>query len=531
MRSSFKLLGKTLSATPFPTRAAILSVLFLAVSIAAVAYFLRVASVRENAIVAENSLHIAQAAFDVMHERVANWAKDYAWWDDTVDFAADGTNVEWAEDNIGKYLHETYGITGTFLLEPGGETLYHSSEGKVSKRPVRELLGDQTERYLARVQGSSLAESETVSAFQRADGKVYAVAAAAVTPEKPTPAQLKPHPRPVLVLYKVLDADTIAGISRRFLLAGLRLDAAPPPMGASGFDLKNLAGQAVAAVRWTPARPGDQMFSELLVRISVVAAILTAAALAVFLGWWRTASEANEAKSRFLAKMSHELRTPLNPIIGFSEAMARGDLGELPENLKGYAEDILRSGRHLAEIVDDVLDLARIESGEVEISEAPIDFQQLKQSLPGARMLLDPRIRRVSGARAPDIAWHIADGMPPLLGDELRIRQVLLNLLSNAVKFSDGQDIDVSIDQVGGQARIVVADRGIGIARDDIARLFTPFVQVGTDMDKRSHGTGLGLSISRELMALHQGTLELESEPGAGTRAILTFPKARTLPR
>lgn len=142
---------------------------------------------------------------------------------------------------------------------------------------------------------------------------------------------------------------------------------------------------------------------------------------------------------------------------------------------------------------------------------------------------------RVASARENAIvaenSLHIADGMPQLLGDELRIRQVLLNLLSNAVKFSDGQDIDVSIDQVGGQVRIVVADRGIGIARDDIAKLFTPFVQVGTDKDKRSHGTGLGLSISRELMALHQGTLELESEPGAGTRAILTFPKARTLPQ
>jgi signal transduction histidine kinase len=509
VRSSFTLLRQRPSATPFPTRAAILSVLFLAVSIAAVAYFLRVASVRENDIVAENSHHIARTALEVLHEQVNNWAKDYAWWDATVDFAVDGANVEWAEGNIGKYLQETYGITGTYLLEPGGGTLFHSADGKVSKRPVRELLGDQTERYLARVQDTSLAESQTVSAFQRADGKVYAVAAAPVTPENPTPEQLVAHPRPVLVLYKELDADTIAGISRRFLLNDLRLGTAPLPPGEAGFELKNLADQAVATVRWSPARPGDKMFSELLTRISVVAVILTAAALAVFLGWWRTASEANEAKSRFLAKMSHELRTPLNPIIGFSEAMARGDLGELPEHFKGYAEDILRSGRHLAEIVDDILDLARIESGELEIAEAPVDFQKLKESLPGARMMSDPRLRHFNGADAPEIVWHIADGMPRLLGDELRIRQVLLNLLSNAVKFSDGKEIAVTIDTDGGAARIVVADQGVGISRDDLGKLFTPFVQVGSDMDKRSHGTGLGLAISRELMALHQGTLEL----------------------
>jgi len=527
--SSIKRLRHKLSATPFPTRAAVLSVLFLIVSIAAIAYFLRVASSRENAIAQENSLHIARTAFNVFEQQVNVWAKDYAWWDATVAFAVDGSDVEWAEDNIGKYLQDTFGITGSYMLDPDGGTLFFSTGGKVSKRPIQQLLGDRAGNFLARVQATTMAESVPVTAYHRLGGGIVFVSAAAVTPENPTPQQLVRHPRPVLLLYKALDADVIDGISQRFLLDGLRLDSPPLAAGAAGLELAGSAGDAVAAVRWIAPRPGDQMFSELLARISVVAVILTVAALAVFLGWWRTASEANEAKSRFLAKMSHELRTPLNPIIGFSEAMARGDLGELPDNLKGYAEDILRSGRHLAEIVDDVLDLARIESGEMEVAEEPVDFRQVKESLPGARMLMDPRIRHLNGTRIPEITWSISKGLPAVLGDELRIRQVLLNLLSNAVKFSDGKDILVTVDLINDAVRVIVADQGIGISRDDLAKLFTPFVQVGTDVDKRSHGTGLGLAISRELMALHQGTLELESEPGAGTRAIMTFPRARTL--
>ncbi|MEK9755353.1 MAG: ATP-binding protein, partial [Rhodospirillaceae bacterium] len=274
---------------------------------------------------------------------------------------------------------------------------------------------------------------------------------------------------------------------------------------------------------------GDQLFSELLPRLSIAVCVQLIATVVVFISWSRTAREASDVKSRFLAKMSHELRTPLNPIIGLSEAMTMEVFGPLPANYRDYARDIHRSGRHLSEIVEGILDVSRIEAGEMELIESEIDLYALVGKLPVVKMQKRSNAPETADEETPEIRWEIPPGLPKLRGDELRVRQVLLNLISNALKFSDGKPVTASIEHRDGIIRFVVADQGVGITAADLKTLFRPFVQVGTDEMTRSHGTGLGLVVARELMALHGGTLDLAGRPGVGTRAVMAFPPTRTI--
>jgi len=164
--------------------------------------------------------------------------------------------------------------------------------------------------------------------------------------------------------------------------------------------------------------------------------------------------------------------------------------------------------------------VSRIEAGEMELSDEDIDLDKLFDALTEVA---------VSGEPGTTIEWRVPEGLPKLRGDELRVRQVLINLISNALKFADGKRIEIGVDPSGGAIRIYVQDHGVGISASDLKTLFPPFAQAGTDLSKRRHGTGLGLVVARELMTLHGGTLELLSEPGKGTRAIMRFPAARTV--
>lgn len=294
--------------------------------------------------------------------------------------------------------------------------------------------------------------------------------------------------------------------------------------------LNNFAGKPIAYAHWIPARPGDTLISELLPRISLVTGLLVVGTLLVFVYWWRSASQANEAKSSFLAKMSHELRTPLNPILGFSELMSQEIFGPLPDRYKTYANDIHRSGQHLSMIIEDILDVSRIEAGEMELRETVFDVRELLTNLPPLNKLLPPEYEERIDLSRVRVRHDFDEDLPKLRGDELRVRQVVLNLLSNAVKYSDGEEILLSVKFDNGCIKVVVEDRGEGIAENDLETLFVPFVQLEDSyVRERSRGTGLGLVVSRELMRLHDGTLKLESEKGVGTRAIMSFPPHRAI--
>jgi signal transduction histidine kinase len=233
------------------------------------------------------------------------------------------------------------------------------------------------------------------------------------------------------------------------------------------------------------------------------------------------AKDADHAKSSFLANMSHELRTPLNAIIGFSEMMQCEVAGPLNEKYRSYVEDIQRSGLHLKEVVNGILDLSKIEMGSLELREAPIYVPDIT----------DACIRLVGPLASTGqvcLASAVAPSLPTLWGDETRLKQALLNLLSNAVKFTDiGGNVSLDVRMSGSNLTFVIADTGIGMRPEDIVVAFQPFRQIQGAFSRRCEGTGLGLPLAKAFVELHGGTLTLQSAPEVGTTAKIMLPAAR----
>ncbi len=227
---------------------------------------------------------------------------------------------------------------------------------------------------------------------------------------------------------------------------------------------------------------------------------------------------ASRHKDEFLASMSHELRTPLNAIIGFSEVMIERMFGDVNAKQEEYLNDILSSGRHLLSLINDILDLAKIEAGRMELE--PTDFH-LPQAIDNALVLIRERALR----RGITLEQSIDPRLGEIKGDERKVKQVLLNLLSNAVKFThEGGRIDVRARLGDGVAEISVADTGVGIAPEDHAAVFEEFRQVGTDYARKHEGTGLGLALARKFVELHGGKIWVESQVGQGATFTFTIP-------
>jgi signal transduction histidine kinase len=226
---------------------------------------------------------------------------------------------------------------------------------------------------------------------------------------------------------------------------------------------------------------------------------------------------ASRHKSEFLANMSHELRTPLNAIIGFSEVLSEGLFGEINEKQTEYLQDILESGRHLLSLINDILDLSKIEAGHMELELA--DFQ-LPQAIDNALVLVRERAMR----RGLTLEQSIDARLGEIQGDERKVKQALLNLLSNAIKFTpEGGRVGVQAKRVGDHVEIAVSDTGIGIAPEDQQAVFEEFRQVGT-AERKAEGTGLGLALTRKFIELHGGRIWVQSQVGAGSTFTFTLP-------
>jgi signal transduction histidine kinase len=234
---------------------------------------------------------------------------------------------------------------------------------------------------------------------------------------------------------------------------------------------------------------------------------------------YRELETASRHKSEFLANMSHELRTPLNAIIGFSQVLRDGLFGEVNAKQEEYLEDILTSGHHLLALINDVLDLSKVEAGQVQLELAPFSIQDALER--GVSM-----VREQATRNGVQVTLHANDGLHVVTGDERRVRQVIFNLLSNAVKFtSAGGSVDVTATRANGEVRVSVADTGPGITEDDLGRIFEEFQQ--TEAGARQHeGTGLGLALSKRFVEMHGGRIWCDSEVGKGSTFVFTIPAA-----
>lgn len=232
----------------------------------------------------------------------------------------------------------------------------------------------------------------------------------------------------------------------------------------------------------------------------------------------RTAEEASEAKSRFLATIGHELRTPLNAVVGFSEMMTSGIGGELSDTHREYAGLIHQSGKHLLEVVRMLLDMSRLEAGKFELQAEPFAAQEIIEPCFGM-------VEAMAQSRDVRLVADTARHLPMLVADERACRQILLNLLSNAIKFSNpGGTVTVTLKRQGTSLNLTVSDQGIGMAPESLARIGEAFFQEQSGLARGYEGTGLGLSIVKGLVELHHGTLRAMSEIGAGTSVTVLLP-------
>lgn len=236
----------------------------------------------------------------------------------------------------------------------------------------------------------------------------------------------------------------------------------------------------------------------------------------------RRAEEANKVKSEFLATMSHELRTPLNAVIGFSEIMKDEVFGPIDPQYREYSESIHTSGRHLLDLINDVLDLSKIEAGRIELAEAETDIPELVGT---CVRLLSERMQ----SAGLQCKVTVQKNLPTMMLDERRVKQVLLNLMSNAVKFTPpGGAISISASRAAqGGIEMSVRDTGVGMSAEEIPRALSKFGQIDGELTRQHDGTGLGLPIAKSLMEMHGGAFTIESEKGKGTEIRLWLPPER----
>jgi signal transduction histidine kinase len=229
---------------------------------------------------------------------------------------------------------------------------------------------------------------------------------------------------------------------------------------------------------------------------------------------------ATEAKSIFLAHMSHELRTPLNAVIGFSDLLLGGVAGKINNKQRQCLEDILSSGKHLLSLINEILDLSKVEAGKIDIRPESL---RLADVVDDAVTTVKPMIDESKH----ELAISIAEDLPPVYGDRNRLKQILLNLLSNAIKFTpDGGKISLETSREDDFCKVSMVDNGIGIRKEDQTCIFEPFTQLDTQPGERKQGTGLGLALTKQLVELLGGKIWVESEYGKGSQFSFTIPLA-----
>jgi len=226
---------------------------------------------------------------------------------------------------------------------------------------------------------------------------------------------------------------------------------------------------------------------------------------------------ASKHKSQFLANMSHELRTPLNAILGYTELILDNIYGEAPEKMRSVLERVQTNGKHLLGLINDVLDLSKIEAGQLTLSLSDYSVAELVQ---GVYVAVEPLAKQKNLALTTDIA----KGLPVGRGDERRLAQVLLNLVGNAIKFTEAGEVKIQASCVNGSFKVAVRDSGPGIAAADRAKIFEEFQQVDDTSTRTKGGTGLGLAISKRIVEMHGGRIVVDSELGKGSTFTVSIP-------
>ncbi|MDA1090546.1 MAG: ATP-binding protein [Proteobacteria bacterium] len=515
------------------------------VSIALIAGTILFTSRSQDRIAVEESVHLTKSVVAAITRRLADQTLDYAYWDQTVNKLVTTVDLDWADMNIGVYMHKTFGITSSFVMDGSNRSVYGMMNGKRHIINPLEMFSVGLEKLLGRARGASLTSVPfPVTGFVKAGDTVHiaSVSLLAYT-AKPIVTDT------VLIFTRALDQTVLARMALNYKLEGLRMAAKGETTLPAALPLTSVAGGTLGFLTWIPKTPGQDMLEWLIPFVVAVFVVFAGIATIFFrktqlitttLGdnlseiqatqealkeAKEAAEQANRAKSEFLANMSHELRTPLNSVIGFSSVMEQEMFGPLgDDHYREYVGAVQDSGLHLLSLVNDILDIAKIEAGEMEFEDTDVNIHDIFQF---SVKIVAPRADKGGVTMNIEISEHC----PQLRGDSLRLKQILLNLLTNAIKFTPPLGLVrvlASVD-ASNAMKWEIIDTGVGIPAKDLHRIMRPFEQSRSAVTHSHEGTGLGLYLTQSLAEAHGGSVEIESEVGKGTAIKVNFPPERTV--
>ncbi|MDQ0466319.1 signal transduction histidine kinase [Caulobacter ginsengisoli] len=484
-------------------------------------------------------------------DRVTEDVTSASIWNDAVKATGPKLDLPWIDVNFGVYYAQYQHHDRTILFDPADRLIYASQDGKQAPtqasadfaRDVAPLVArvrrDQADKLSGgrRVKGGFDSVS-TATAVLRSGDAFYLTTASTVVPEDGAPGPT--GPTPVVVSAQIVGPAFLARLEQDLGISGMRLiPGAGPDQGTKAQILGPDGSTPLAALTWRPKQPGTGVLQTAALPILGVLAIFLLAAAGLALRVAKVlraltnnqaalsqtledltqardrAEAASVAKSQFLANISHEIRTPMNGVLGMAQVMA---MGELSEGQRDNLRIVRESGESLLALLNDVLDLAKIEAGKLEVALDDVDVAAVAGGACAA-------FEGMAAAKALAIRCRID---PPANGlwrtDAGRLRQILSNLISNAIKFTPRGEVAVSVAANGEGLRIQVRDTGVGIPPERLGELFGKFNQIDGSATRQAGGSGLGLAISRELAVLLGGDITVESRPGEGSCFTLSLP-------
>jgi signal transduction histidine kinase len=537
----------------------------MALGTAAVTVYL--ASVELDRTVARSSERVAVAALRSLERQVAVPAANHAHSDITMDLVMGRIDRARIDDTIGPLAFDAYHVDMILVVAADDSVRFREARDGFNA-PASESPGTVIEvlrPLLERARAAPVDKPTPVSGCVMIAGRLFLIGAAAITPDVPEMADLKPHDRPVLVYLRELDETLLARIGEDYGLNGLHLGAASGPDGGHGsnheghmaneawLEIQSPAGQAIGALHWTVPSPTLALVESISMPLAALCLLLLALAGWVTAGILRNvdrmragaeelvevnarlveseaqsrsamqrAEHASRAKTGFLSNVSHELRTPLTAIIGFSQILKmRRRPGTEAGREDEYAEIIHDSSQHLLNLVNDILDLGKIESGGYELQESWLD---LNREIEAVINLMSGDAKR----RSVSVIWTPMTNLPALRADQRSVKQILTNLVSNALKFTaKGGEVTISVSERAGGLSLDVADNGSGIAEEDIEMIWEPFTRARDPRVTNTEGSGLGLHLVKVMAEMHGCEVMLDSHVGEGTRIAIVFPPER----
>jgi signal transduction histidine kinase len=467
---------------------------------------------------------------------------DWAWWNEAIDKLVLAPDRVYADQNLGTYARDTFGLFAVLVVTPDDRPTFAYLRG----RPVPDSTAAEwlpaLRPLIERTREQSHDQPTPAAAYAQISGQPVFVSATAMAAEAGSPPIEWDRPA-VLVFVRAIDADYLAAIAESAGVSRLR-DADAAAVAGSHVSLPGPDGLAIATLLWHFQAPSSVILARLwpagLLIVAVMlctGGLMTHRLLRMAARYRREreireaqlslamveARKADHAKSQFLAAMSHEIRTPLNAVIGYAGMLQLGLGGSLTGKQREYLTDIEQAGRHLLALLQDILDLSKIEAGRDTLEESAVSVPAIVEE---ARNMTSPRAREHGVAIAFEPSPALA-----IRADERRMLQMLLNLLSNAVRHAPkGSAVRVgwTIER-DGSVTLTVRDSGPGIREHDLAQVLQPFHRLADSSIASHESTGLGLPLTARLMALHGGRLALANAAEGGLIARLQFPAVRTL--